>query len=121
MSTSEQTHSQAEARAWLEKHLPSWTAEEKSISRRYRTNGWKATMMLANAVAHLAEVAWHHPDMALGYDSVTVRLSTHTAGGITGKDFALASQIEAVVGWKPAPPLEGAPGDDKAAGVLKRG
>ena len=57
--------------------------------------------MVTNAVGHLAEAAWHHPDMSLSYAWVEVRLMTHTAKGITEKDFALARKIEEVIGWQP--------------------
>ena len=57
--------------------------------------------MVVNAVGHLAEAAWHHPDMTLSYAWVEVRLMTHTAKGITDKDFELAARIEDVVQWRP--------------------
>jgi dihydroneopterin aldolase len=88
--------------ARLAAELPRWSVEDTAggpvLARSYRTGGWKATMMVANAIAHLAESAWHHPDLALSYPSVTVRLTTHDAGGITDKDFALAARIEALLG-----------------------
>ena len=61
--------------------------------------------MVINAVGHLAEVAWHHPDITASYAWVEVRLMNHAAKGITDKDFALAKKIEEVVHWQPA--LEG--------------
>ena len=70
--------------------------------------------MAAGAVAHLAEAAWHHPELVLNYSSLEVRLNTHSAGGITDKDFELARRIEALVGWRPGAeggPLEGVPDD----------
>jgi 4a-hydroxytetrahydrobiopterin dehydratase len=72
-------------------------------------------MMVANAVAHLAEAAWHHPELILNYASVEIRLSTHTAHGITDKDYALAQKIEEFIGWQPGKdggPLEGTPAGD---------
>ncbi len=79
-------------------------------------------MMAANAVAHLAEAAWHHPDMVLSYAQVTVRLSTHTASGVTEKDYALARKIEEVVNWQPAKEhgaLEGTPQNDPKHAYIK--
>jgi len=58
--------------------------------------------MLVNAIGYLAEAAYHHPDLSVTWGRVTVKLSTHSAGGITDKDFALARQIEDVVLWRPA-------------------
>lgn len=106
-----------EIRARLESGLPGWSFVDGCIQRTYPTSGWKATLMVVNTVGHLAEAAWHHPDLAVAYASVTVRLSTHDARGITDKDFALARKIEDVVGWRPGQeegsPLEGTPDDPR--------
>ncbi len=83
------------------KSLPHWTYEHGWIRRKYRTHSWKGTLMVVNAVGHLAEAAWHHPDITASYAWVEVRLSTHTAKGITHKDFELAAKIEDVVQWRP--------------------
>jgi 4a-hydroxytetrahydrobiopterin dehydratase len=98
--------------------LPGWTLEDGAIVRGYRTTSWKSTLMLVNAIGFVAEAAWHHPDLSVGYAKVTVRLSTHDAGGLTDRDFDLAARIDAVVGWQPAADsaLEGAPAD---ARILK--
>ena len=73
--------------------------------------------MVINTVGHLAEAAWHHPDITASYAWVEVRLMTHTAKGITGKDLELAKKIEDVVHWQPGKeegPLEGTPPSDAA-------
>ena len=57
--------------------------------------------MVINTVGHLAEAAWHHPDITASYAWVEVRLQNHAAKGITDKDFALAKKIEEVVQWQP--------------------
>jgi pterin-4a-carbinolamine dehydratase len=57
--------------------------------------------MLVNAIAHIAEAADHHPDLEVGYSRVTVTLSTHSAGGLTIKDFVVARRIEETAGWQP--------------------
>ena len=85
----------------LAEHLPAWTLSEGSIRRSIRTGGWKATLMVTNTIGHLAEVAWHHPELKLSYARVDIGLNTHDAGGITAKDLALAAQIEAVLMWRP--------------------
>ncbi len=82
--------------------LPYWRYADGAIQRTYRTSGWRATLMVVTTVGHLCEAAWHHPDLVVTYDSVTVKLSTHSAKGITEKDFAMAAKIEAVVAWQPA-------------------
>lgn len=79
-----------------------------------------AIITLMNTVGHLAEAAWHHPDLTASYAWVEVRLMNHAAKGITDKDFALAAKIEAVVGWQPGTeggPLEGTPTDPRFAYV----
>ena len=100
-------------RARLSKDLPHWRLVDGVIERIYATHGWKGTLMAVNAIGHLAEAAWHHPDLLVSYPSVTVRLHTHDAGGVTEKDMALAQKIEEVVMWRPAPgsALEGTPAD----------
>ncbi|BBK32247.1 4a-hydroxytetrahydrobiopterin dehydratase [Stella humosa] len=95
--------------AHLAQALPAWRRDGRSIVRTFRTGGWKATMLAAGAVAHLAEVAWHHPTLTLAYDRLDIRLDTHESGGITGRDLALAAAIERTVAWQPEAPLEGTP------------
>jgi 4a-hydroxytetrahydrobiopterin dehydratase len=95
-------YTEDEARIRLATELPFWSVEHGRLCRRYRTSGWKASLMVANAIGHLAEAAWHHPEVCLAYGTVTVRLMTHKAGGLTDKDFALAGKIEEVVHWQPA-------------------
>ena len=68
-----------------------------------------------NAIGYAAEAAWHHPDLSVTWAKVWVKLKTHSAGGITDKDFALARKIEEVVMWRPGAEegavLEGTPDD----------
>ena len=94
----------------LASDLPNWRLVNGKLQRIYATGGWRASLMIANAIGHLAELAWHHPDLIVTYPSVTVQLVTHDAGGITDLDFALAAKIEALVTWKPDAPLPGLPG-----------
>ena len=77
--------------------------------------------MVITTVGHLAEVAWHHPEISASYAWVEVSLSTHSAGGITDKDIALARRIEGVVAWRPGEedgPFTGTPDDPRFAYVL---
>ena len=57
--------------------------------------------MLVNAIGYLAEAAWHHPDLTIGYAQVTVKLQTHRVRAITWSDVELAKKIHEVVTWKP--------------------
>ena len=110
-------YSEAEIVAKLQAELPHWYYENGWIRRKYRTSGWKATLMLVNTVGHLAEAAWHHPDLTVSYAFVIVKLVTHSAKGVTERDFALARKIEEVVQWRPAVEtagvLEGTPDDPR--------
>lgn len=85
----------------LARLLPHWRVAGDALQRVVRTSGWKGTLMAVNTIGHLAEAAWHHPELQVGYDRVTIRLSTHDAGGITEKDMALAERIESVLMWQP--------------------
>ncbi len=118
----EQAYSPEEVEERLKAELPKWRFEDGWIRRTYRTNSWKGTLMLINAVGHLAEAAWHHPDLTASYAWVEVRLMTHTAKGVTDKDIALAKKIEEFVQWQPAKeggPLEGTPEKDMRFSYIK--
>ena len=101
----------------LRAELPAWKFEQAWIVRTYKTSGWKSALMVVNTVGHLAEAAWHHPELSVSYASVTVKLQTHDAQGITDRDFALARKIEDVVLWRPGreagSALEGTPDDPR--------
>ena len=115
MSEAERTYNEAEIQAKLEAELPHWYYEDGWIRRKYKTSGWKGTLMVVNTVGHLAEAAWHHPDLTVSYAFVIVKLCTHTAKGITDKDWELAKKIESVIQWQPGKEngaLEGTPNDD---------
>ena len=84
------------------KALPGWRVESGAIVRDFTTDGWPTTLMLVGAVGYCAEAAYHHPDLAVTWGRVVAKLSTHSAGGITDKDFALARRIEEVALWRPA-------------------
>ncbi len=106
----------------LEQELPHWFLENGWIRRKYKTSGWKATLMVVNTVGHLAEAAWHHPDLTVSYAFVIVKLCTHDAKGITDKDFELAHKIEQVIAWQPAQEegvLTGTPNDDARFKYIK--
>ena len=115
-------YSEQETIKKLEAELPQWFLENGWIRRKYKTSGWKATLMVVNTLGHLAEAAWHHPDLTVSYAFVVVKLCTHDAKGITDKDFELATKIEQVIGWQPAKEggfLEGTPNDDARFKYIK--
>ena len=119
----DEVYTPEETEARLAAELPHWTLESGWIRRKYKTSGWKATLMVVNTVGHLAEAAWHHPDLAVSYAFVIVKLMNHAAKGITEKDFALAKKIEEVVQWQPGKEegavLEGTPNEDPRFKYLK--
>ena len=112
----------AEVEHKLKTELPHWYLENGWIRRKYKTSGWKATLMVVNTIGHLAEAAWHHPDMTVSYAFVIVKLCTHDAKGITDKDFELAAKIESVISWQPGKEggaLTGTPNDDPRFKYIK--
>ncbi len=91
--------------------LSEWEARDGWLRRKYVTPGWPHTLMLAQAIGFVAEAAWHHPDLELGYAQVIVKIQTHRVQAITESDVALARQIEQTVRWFPDAdsPLQGFP------------
>jgi 4a-hydroxytetrahydrobiopterin dehydratase len=113
----DETYSETEIEARLKDELQEWYFEGGWIRRKYKTSGWKATLMVVNTIGHLAEVGWHHPDLTVSYAFVTVKLMNHAAKGITDKDFELALKIEEVIQWQPnkegGSSLDGTPQDPR--------
>ena len=83
----------AEIKAAL-KAVPKWKPRGRAITRTYVFKDFVVAMKFVNAVARLAEKAWHHPDVDIRWNQVTLTLSTHDAGGLTEKDFALAAKFD---------------------------
>ena len=76
------------------KALPAWRKTGARIARTYEFKDFSAAVRFVNAVARVAEKAWHHPDIAIRWNQVTLTLTTHDAGGLTEKDFELAEQFD---------------------------
>jgi 4a-hydroxytetrahydrobiopterin dehydratase len=102
MSQKEPTYDDAGIAEQL-RELPGWYYEDGWIRRVYKTDGWPTTLMLVNAIGFCAEAAYHHPDLSVTWARVTVKLMTHSAGGITDKDFELARRIDELALWRPLP------------------
>lgn len=85
----------AEVRA-AQATVPQWKKKGNTIRRIYEFADFVAAMKFVNAVARRAEKAQHHPDIDIRWNKVTLALSTHDAGGLTEKDFALARQCDAL-------------------------
>lgn len=116
--TKEETYTEEEITQRLQADLPHWYYESGWIRRKYKTHGWKGTLLVVNTIAHLSEAAFHHPDLTVSYAFVIVKLMNHAAKGVTNKDFELAKKIEEVIQWQPAleeGDLEGTPSDPRFA------
>jgi 4a-hydroxytetrahydrobiopterin dehydratase len=76
--------------------LPGWEYTGREIRRVFELDGFPAAIAFVQRVAELAEASDHHPDIDIRFDTVLLALRTHSSHGITGKDFGLAEQIEAL-------------------------
>ena len=76
--------------------VPARTRDGDSITAVTTRADFRDALLYVGAVAYLAEKAQHHPDIAIAWNKVTLTLSTHSAGGLTTNDFALARQISAL-------------------------
>jgi len=76
--------------------LPDWARDGDSISATVQLADFREAMLFTGAVAYLAEAANHHPDILIRWNRVTLTLSTHSAGGLTGADMNLAGRISAL-------------------------
>ena len=77
--------------------LDDWQRKGNEIVRTIRFDSFPEAIAFVNRVADAAEEADHHPDILIEYRNVTLRLSTHSEGGLTSKDFDLASRADALV------------------------
>ena len=82
------------------KKLPGWGLRDGAIGKQYTWPSFPDAIKFVNQVADLAEQTDHHPDILINYRRVTLTLSTHSEGGITQKDFDLATQIDQDCGPK---------------------
>jgi 4a-hydroxytetrahydrobiopterin dehydratase len=88
--------SESEARARLTE-VPGWDVGDKSLLRKLTFASFPEAVAFTVKVAFVAEAADHHPDILINYRRVTLTLWTHTEGGITEKDFALAKEINKLI------------------------
>jgi 4a-hydroxytetrahydrobiopterin dehydratase len=72
---------------------PGWLVSDGQLTRTVTRKDFRDALLFVNAVGFLAERAGHHPDIAIAWNAVTLSLMTHSAGGLTEHDFALARQI----------------------------
>ena len=73
--------------------LHGWSRKGAHIERRFQFSDFDALMGFINGIAAIARQQDHHPDVQFGYDNCTVAFSTHSAGGLTDKDFDAATRV----------------------------
>ena len=97
MSRALKTYTAEEIRQWLADH-PDWSlGQDGQLHAQLTFKNFTQVMLFVNAVAHLAEVANHHPDLFIhGWKRLTISLMSHDQGGITDLDFDLIRQIDAL-------------------------
>ncbi len=78
--------------------LPAWSLDGDSLSASFRRKDWRDALAFVNEIGDEAERRDHHPDVCItGYRTVTIRLTTHSEGGVTQRDVNLATWISEVV------------------------
>jgi 4a-hydroxytetrahydrobiopterin dehydratase len=78
--------------------LPGWSRVGDAITKTFKFASFPEAVAFVDDIVPIAEAMDHHPDLDIRYNKVIVTLSTHDAGGITGKDVAQAREMEAVAG-----------------------
>ncbi|HYC90775.1 MAG TPA: 4a-hydroxytetrahydrobiopterin dehydratase [Thermoanaerobaculia bacterium] len=78
--------------------LPSWEYRDNALQRELRFPSFAEAFAFMTRVAFVAERRNHHPDWSNVYDRVTIRLTTHDAGGVTEQDFEMAAEISSIYG-----------------------
>jgi 4a-hydroxytetrahydrobiopterin dehydratase len=76
--------------------LPGWDRKGRALRRNFRFEDFTASVDFVNRIVPAAEQMNHHPDLAISWNEVAVAITTHSQGGITESDFALAREVEAV-------------------------
>ena len=77
--------------------IPEWQQSEQTIVRTFKFKNFVEAIAFVDKLVEPAEAAGHHPDLTISYNKVTVSLTSHDAGGLTDKDFALAQTISNLV------------------------
>ncbi len=76
--------------------LKDWTYYADHIEKRFKFKNFTSALAFVNKVGAVAEAEQHHPDIGLGWGYVEIRLTTHSAGGLTRNDFILAAKIDGI-------------------------
>lgn len=87
--------SDSEIDARLGEH-PGWKREGDAIAKTFERGDFVGSVAFVNSLVEPAEAMNHHPDVEISWDRVTVRISTHSEGGVTASDFELSTKIDAL-------------------------
>ncbi len=79
--------------AWVATH-PKWHYRDEAIHKKYTFPTFRSAIVFVNRVATIADELNHHPDIDVRYNSVSLGMTTHDAGGVTEKDLGLAERID---------------------------
>ena len=77
-------------------NAPGWEFSNDSLIKKFRFDSFKEAINFVNSVALISEEMDHHPNIIVNYNIVTLNISTHSAGGVTNKDFVLVEKIESL-------------------------
>jgi 4a-hydroxytetrahydrobiopterin dehydratase len=87
--------SDSEIEARLSEH-PGWRREGEAIVKTFERGDFVGSVRFVERIVEPAEAMNHHPDLEISWDKVTVKLSTHSEGGVTASDFELAAKVDAL-------------------------
>jgi 4a-hydroxytetrahydrobiopterin dehydratase len=76
--------------------LDGWERRGEAIAKSFENGDFKGSVDFVNRLTPEAEEMNHHPDLEISWDTVTVRLTSHSEGGLTANDFELAQRIDAL-------------------------
>lgn len=76
---------------------PGWQLDDGRLTRTVTKKDFREALLFVNAVGFFAERANHHPDILIAWNAVTLTLISHSAGGLTENDFALARQLNDLI------------------------
>lgn len=74
--------------------VPGWVLQDNAIERVFKFKNYYETMAFVNAVAWIAHLENHHPDLTVTYNTCKVRYSTHSVGGLSNNDFICAAKVD---------------------------
>jgi len=77
--------------------VPGWAVKNKQLVRTFKFKNYYETMAFVNATAFISHREDHHPDIEVGYDTVLMRYSTHSVGGLSENDFVCAAKMTSLI------------------------